>query len=345
MSNEKIRFGIVGTGVISAFHIKALQQIEEVELVTICDIVEEKAKQYGDKYNLDWTTNYDKMINDQNIDVISVVVPSGLHADLGIKAANAGKHVVVEKPIDITLEKADALIEACKKNIVTLGVISQLRFYDSMLKVYEIVNSGKLGKVIQGDAYIKWYRSEEYYRSGGWRGTKKMDGGGAFMNQGVHYIDLLLSVMGSVKSVISKVKTVARNIEVEDIGMAMIEFNSGALGVIQASTAMYPGLPARLEIHGTKGTIIFEGEVIKLVDIEGEESYQKENVDAKGAANPSNIDVSPYVREYNDILSAIKENREPKVSGTEARKALELILAIYKSSELNKAVELPLRNE
>ena len=342
MSNKKYNFGIVGTGVISAFHIKALKQIEEVELVTICDIVEEKARQCGEEYNLNWTTNYDEMINDPNIDVISVVVPSGLHADLGIKAANAGKHVVVEKPIDISLEKADALINSCRENKVTLGIISQLRYLDSMIKVYDIVKSGKLGTILQGDAYIKWYRSEEYYRSGGWRGTKKMDGGGAFMNQGVHFVDLLLSVMGPVKSVIGKVKTAARNIEVEDLGMAMIEYGSGAYGVIQASTAVYPGSPARFEILGTKGTIVFENTDIKSVHIKGEEPYKKDEGKKGGFSDPKNIDVSPYVREYRDIIGAINENREPKVSGSEARKALELILAIYKSSELNKAIELPL---
>ncbi len=339
---KKINFGIVGTGVIASHHIKALQQIDEVDIITICDINEQQAKKYGEEFNLTWTTDYDEMLANPNIDVVDVVVPSGLHAELGIKAANAGKNVVVEKPIDITLQKADALINTCKTNNVTLGIISQLRFYDSMLKVYDIINSGKMGKIIQGDAYIKWYRSEEYYRSGGWRGTKSMDGGGAFMNQGIHYVDLLLSIMGNVKNVIGKVKTAARAIEVEDIGMAMVEFESGAYGVLQASTAMYPGLPARFEIHGTKGTIIYEGESIKFVHFEGEEEYKEDKINAKGAANPMNIDVTPYVREYKDIIAAIKEKREPKVNGKEARKALELVLAIYKSSEENVPIKLPL---
>lgn len=342
MSKNKYRFGIVGTGVISEFHIKALQQMEEAELVTICDIVEEKAKKYGEAYKIKWTANYEEMISDPNIDVVSVVVPSGLHADLGVKAANAGKHVIVEKPIDISLEKADILINACRKKNVTLGVISQLRYLESMQKVYDIVESGKLGKILQGDAYIKWYRSDEYYSSGGWRGTKKMDGGGACMNQGVHFVDLLLSVMGPVKSVVGKVKTAARKIEVEDLGMAMIEFESGAYGVIQASTAMYPGFPARFEINGTKGTIVFENNYIKFMHLEGEEPYNKKEGKKGGFSDPKNIDVSPYISEYKDIIGAITEKREPKVSGVEARKALELILAIYKSSEINKAIELPL---
>ncbi len=342
MSGNTMRFAIVGTGVISAFHIKAFQEIKEIELISICDIVEEKAKKQGEKFNIPWTTNYDEMLANPDIDVIDIVVPSGLHADLGIKAAQAGKHVIVEKPIDVTLEKADALINACKKAGVTLGVISQMRFYDSVQKVYEIINSGKLGTIIQGDAYVKWYRSEEYYRSGGWRGTKKLDGGGAFMNQGVHFVDFLLSIMGPVDSVVAKVKTTARDIEVEDIGMAMLEFHSGAYGVIQASTAMYPGLPARVDIHGTRGTLIFEGDDIKFLDVEGEEPYSKDESKKDGASNPLDIEITPYVREFRDILAAIQEKREPRVSGPVARKALELILAIYKSSELNKPVNLPL---
>jgi len=341
--SEKKRFGIVGTGVVATFHIQALQQMDGVEIASICDIKEEQAKQYGEEYNLAWTTDYDAMLKDPTIDVIDITVPSGLHADLGIKAAEAGKNVIVEKPIDILLEKADALINACKNNNVTLGVISQVRFFDSVMKVYEIVKSGKLGKIIQGDAYVKWYRSEEYYKSGGWRGTKKLDGGGAFMNQGVHFVDLILSIMGEVKTVTGRVKTAARDIEVEDLGMALIEYSSGAFGVIQASTAIYPGSPGRLELLGTKGTLIFEGADIKSLEIEGEESIDNVESEKGSSSNPLNVDVQPYVREFTDIIEAINEKREPKVSGAEARKALEVILAIYKSSELNETVELPLK--
>jgi len=342
MVNKKLGFGIVGTGVISSFHIKALQQMDGVEVVSVCDVDENKAKKTAKEFNVSWATDYDAMLKNPAIDVVNVTVPSGLHADLGVKAAEAGKNVIVEKPIDITLQKADALIEACKKANVTFAVISQLRFYDSVLKVYDIVKSGRLGQIIQGDAYIKWYRSEEYYRSGGWRGTKKLDGGGAFMNQGVHFVDLLLSVMGPVKSVTAKVKTAARDIEVEDLGMAMLEFESGAYGVIQASTAVYPGFPARLEILGTKGSVIFEGEDIKFIGIEGEEAYSKNESKKDGASDPLDIEVIPYVREFTDVIDAIREKREPKVSGQEARKALELILAIYKSSGLNQTIQLPL---
>ncbi len=339
--SKKIRFGIVGSGVIASFHVQALQVMKNVEVIQICDIKEERAKEYGEKFNIAWTTNYDEMLANNNIDIIDIVVPSGLHADLGIKAAQAAKHVIVEKPIDVTLEKADALIDACNKSDVTLAVISQMRYFDSVLKMYDIINSGKLGKILQGDAYIKWFRSNEYYASGGWRGTKKLDGGGAFMNQGVHFVDLLLSVMGNVKTVTGRVKTAARDIEVEDIGMAMLEFDSGAYGIIQASTAIYPGFPARLEINGTKGTLIFEGDDIKLVDIEGEEIYSKDDSKTDGASDPLDIEYVPYIREFEDVINAIEEKRQPIVSGQEARKALEVILAIYKSSEIGKSVKLP----
>jgi len=343
MINKKLGFGVVGAGVISSFHIRALQRMDDVEVVSVCDIKEDKVKKIADEFNLNWTTDYDAMLRDPRIDVVNVTVPSGLHATLGIKAAAARKHVIIEKPIDINLQKADALIDTCKKNNVTLAVISQMRYYDSVLKLYDIVTSGKLGKIIQGDAYIKWYRSEEYYRSGEWRGTRKLDGGGAFMNQGVHYVDLLLSVMGPVEAVTAKVKTAARDIEVEDLGIAMLEFKSGALGVIEATTAAYPGLPARVDILGTKGTIIFEGEDIKFVHVEGEQEFRKNESKKDGASDPLDIEVTPYIREFTDVIAAIREKRKPKVSGEEARRALELILAIYKSSEQKKTIKLPLK--
>jgi len=337
---EKLKFAIVGVGAVASHHIKALRQIEAAEAVAVCRRNEEKAKEFARQFNVDWTTDYQELLEDPDIDVIDVTLPSGMHADIGIAAARAGKHVIVEKPIDVTLEKADALIGACKESGVTLGVISQYRFMDPVQKLYDYVKKGKLGKLIQGDAYIKWYRSQAYYDSGDWRGTWALDGGGPFINQGIHFIDLLLSVMGPVKWVYAKTKTVAHNIEVEDIGMAMLEFENGAYGVIQASTAIFPGLPARLDIHGERGTIIIEGEKLSFLHVEGEEPYKAEAVTAAGASSPMSIDVTPFVREFEDIITAIKENREPIVNGAEARRSLQLILSIYESSKSGQPIQL-----
>lgn len=337
---RKLNFAIVGAGAVASHHIKALQQIKDVQVVAVCRRNKKKAKEIAEKYNVAWTTDYNELLQDPNIDVIDATVPSGLHAEIGVAAAQAGKHIIVEKPIDVTLGKADDLIAACKEAGVTLAVISQYRFLDAMQTIYDYVQNGKLGNLIQGDAYIKWYRSQAYYDSGDWRGTWELDGGGPFINQGIHFIDLLLSVMGPAKWVHAKTKTVAHDIEVEDIGMAMLEFENGAYGVIQASTAIFPGLPARLDIHGERGTIILEGEKISFMHVEGEEPFKGGDVVAAGAASPMDIDVTPFVREFQDIVDAIRRKREPTVSGEEARKSLQLIMAIYESSKSGQTIYL-----
>ena len=336
--NKNLKFAIIGAGAVASHHLSALAQVSGAEVRTVVRRDAEKARELAEKFHVNWTTRTEDILRDPEIDVIDITLPSGLHADFGIRAAHAGKHVVVEKPIDISIEKADALIETCEKQGVTLAVISQNRFTEDMLKLYEILKAGKLGQLIEGDAYVKWYRPQSYYDRGGWRGTWALDGGGAFMNQGIHFVDLLLSVMGPVAEVSARTKTAAHRIEVEDIGVAMLKFESGALGVIQASTAMYPGLPARLEIHGTKGTAIFEGTELSFLQIEDEPPLAKENVNAGGAADPMAISVTPFVREFEDIVSAIREHRQPTVNGQEARRALQLVLAIYESSRTGKPV-------
>ncbi|NOY76678.1 MAG: Gfo/Idh/MocA family oxidoreductase [Calditrichaeota bacterium] len=339
-SGKNLTFAIVGAGAVASHHLSALSQVPGAEIRSIVRRNAEKAREMAGKFHVNWTTRIEDVLEDPEIDVIDITLPSGLHADVGILAAQAGKHVVVEKPIDITLEKADALIEACEKQGVTLAVISQNRFTDDMLKLSDILKAGQLGQLIEGDAFVKWYRPQSYYDSGVWRGTWALDGGGAFMNQGIHFVDLLLSVMGPVATVSARTKTVAHRIEVEDLGVAMLEFKNGALGVIQASTAMYPGLPARLDIHGTRGTAIFEGNSLSFLHVEGLAPFLKERVDKGGAAAPMAISVTPFVREFEDIVSAIRDHRQPKVNGQEARRALQLVLAIYESSRTGKLIRL-----
>ncbi len=339
MDSEKVRFAIIGAGAVASHHVKALEQIPVVDIVAVCRRDETKGREFAEKHKLSYVGDYQDVLGDASVDAVDITLPSGLHADFGVAAAQAGKHVIVEKPIDVTLEKADLLIDACRNAGVTLGVISQYRFMDAVQELYRLLQQKKLGELLQGDAYIKWYRSQEYYNSGAWRGTWALDGGGPFINQGIHFIDLLLSVMGPVRRVNAKTKNAIHQIEVEDMGMAMIEFASGAYGVIQASTAVFPGLPARLEIHGTEGTVRIEGEKMAFKHIRGEGPVKAGEVVAAGAANPMSIDVIPFVREFKDIITAIKEKREPIVSGPEARRSLELILSIYRSSREGRPVE------
>ncbi len=335
-----MKFALAGAGAVAAHHIRALQQTGAAEIVCVYGRNVEKTRAFAESLQLPWTCDYQDVLNDPSVDVVDIVVPSGLHAEFGIAAARAGKHVVVEKPIDVTLEKADALIQECRQAGVTLAVISQYRFLDAMFKIYDVLAQGKLGKLLHGEVSVKWYRSMDYYNSAAWRGTKQYDGGGPFINQAIHFIDLLLSVMGPVQWVYSKTGTVAHDIEVEDIGMAMLEFSSGATGVIQASTAIYPGLPARIEIHGTDGTVILEGEKLALLHCRGAEPYRDAGPVTGGASAPMAIDVQPFVREFTDIIGAIQEKREPLVNGSQARDALQLVLAIYESSRENRPVNL-----
>ncbi|HPG40806.1 MAG TPA: Gfo/Idh/MocA family oxidoreductase [bacterium] len=335
-----LKFALAGSGAVAAHHVKALRQTGTAEVVRVCGPNAEKTRAFAGSFQIPWTTRYTDILDDPAVEVVDIVVPSGLHAEYGLAAARAGKHVVVEKPIDVTLEKADALIRECRQAGVTLAVISQYRFLDAMQKIYEIKAQGKLGKLLHGEVSVKWYRSMDYYHSAAWRGTKQLDGGGPFINQAIHFIDLLLSVMGPVQRVTGKTATVAHDIEVEDIGMALLEFSSGATGVIQASTAIYPGLPARLEIHGADGTAILEGEKLALLHYRGAEPSRDTGPVTGGASAPMAIDVQPFEREFTDIIGAIREKREPLVNGGEARRALQLVLAIYESSRENSPVYL-----
>ncbi len=338
-TNKILNVAIIGAGAISTHHVNAIRQLNDnVNVVKLYRRDESKAREAAEKLDLEYTTEINEILNDPDIHVADITLPSGLHAEMGIQFAKAGKHVIVEKPIDVTLDKADALINACKGNNVTLGVISQYRFMEPMQKLYALLKEEKLGKLIHAEASIKWYRSMDYYNSGAWRGTHELDGGGPFMNQGIHFIDLMLSAMGPAKWVYGKTRTCTHDIEVEDIGMAMVEFENGASGVIQASTATFPGLPARLDVHGTKGTVVVEGERLAFMHIDGEEPFRKESGSAGGASKPLDIDLTPFIKEFTDIFGAIRENREPVVSGAEARRALQLILAVYESSKQDKPI-------
>ena len=232
--SKKVRFAIVGTGVIAPLHAESIIKNPLTELVAVCDIIEEKAQAFADKYGVEHVYKYyEDMFKRGDIDVVCVCTPSGNHGEVTIAAAEAGIHVLCEKPIEITDEKLTAMIDACRKHGVKLGGIFQRRTLPAAIKTREAIQSGKLGKMVLGDAYLKYYRSPEYYKSAGWRGTWELDGGGALMNQGIHGIDLITWMMGDVHSVVAKCGTLVRDIEVEDTAVAIVKYKNGAYGVIQ----------------------------------------------------------------------------------------------------------------
>lgn len=344
----KLGFGIIGCGVIGPLHAKGIAASQDADLVAACDIVEEKAKALADAYDgtPDVYTDYQEMLKRDDLDVVCLCTPSGMHAEMGIACADAGKHVLSEKPIDVKLDAIDALIDACKRGNVKLGCIFQRRTRKVSHVVREAVQSGRLGQMVVGDAYLKYYRSPEYYQSADWRATWKWDGGGALMNQGVHGIDLLLWLMGPVKTVTAHAAHLVRDIEVEDTAVAILTYENGAFGVIEGTTSIHPGLPSRHELHGDRGTIIIEESKIlrwAIMDEEDEPPEIEREAPKTGAfADPKAISGLGHILQIQDMADAVNEDRDPLVPGEEARRAVELILAIYRSSEAGQTVSLPL---
>lgn len=343
MMPKKLGFGIIGIGNVSSIHARCIQQISNCQLIAICSRSEQKAKKAGEEYGVLYCTDFMDLIKRDDIDVVSICTPSGMHVEPALAAARAGKHVIVEKPIEITLERTDLIINACQQANVKFAVIFQHRFDEAAQKLKQAVRQGQLGKLILGDAYVKWHRTQEYYDQAGWRGTLQWDGGGALINQSIHTIDLLQWIMGPVKSVYGRIGTFTHCIEGEDLGLALLTFENGAMGIIEGATCTYPGFPERLEIHGEKGSVILEGGKIKSWDIQGENGLKEAfeaSLQKSGAADPMAIGIAGHLAQYLDFINAIRENREPLVNGIEGGKALEIVLAIYRSSKVKRAIQL-----
>lgn len=345
---EKIGFGLIGCGVISRTHAKAIAGVEAAELVACCDIVEDRAKAWAEEFEIgsNYHRDLDEMLARDDIQAVCICTPSGIHSEQAIMAAEAGKHILCEKPLDITLKKIDDMIAAAERNDVKLAGVFQRRTYDSTKRVREAVRGGKLGKVVIGDCYQKYFRSHEYYASGDWRATWELDGGGALMNQGVHGIDLILHLMGPVKRVSAMCRRLVRNIAVEDTAVAMLEYENGALGVLEGTTSVTPGFGCEVEISGDNGTVGLSGDKITRWEFPGSDEEEQE-VDEEGdrgtASDPTALTNTGHVEHVRDLCEAIVDDREPAIPGREARKAVELIKAIYKSSREGGApVELPL---
>lgn len=340
---RKMNIGIIGTGAITGKHADAIAEIENAELVALCSSSSERAKAAQEKFGIQTYSDISAFLTHPELDIVCICTASGHHMEAGLLAAKAGKHLLIEKPIEINLSRADQLIDACEENGVKLGVIFQNRFSPDYLKLKAAVQEGKFGKLLMGNAHVNWYRAPEYYSGSPWKGTLEGDGGGAFMNQGIHTFDLLLDIMGDVKSVFAKVKTALHPIEGEDLGAALVTFENKALGNITASTALYPGLPERLEIFGKNGSAVLEAGKLVQWSIQGEkpEPIIADTSAGSGAADPMAIGHALHKAQWEHYLNAIEKNEQVLVEGKMARKSVELIRAIYKSSELEKEVELP----
>ncbi len=340
--NKKVRFGIVGTGAIAKIHAACINQIEDAELIAMSSSSEERAKRASENFNIPVFSNYNELIQLKEIDVICIITQSGHHMEPAIAAAMAGKHVFCEKPLEITLERADKMINACKNAGVKLACVFQNRFSADFIEIKDAVKKGFLGKLLMANASINWYRKSEYYKYSPWRGTLEGDGGAALINQGIHTIDLLLNIMGKPESVYGKTKTLVHEIEGEDIANALINFKSGAIGTISAGTALFPGYPERLEIYGEKGSIIFEDGKIINWNVPGHERKisTKPTESISGSSDPMAIGDDLHKAQLIDMIKSIKNNTEPLVNGEEGRKALALIRGIYKSAIQQKEIRI-----
>jgi predicted dehydrogenase len=349
-----IGFGIIGCGMISRFHAKAVADIKGAKVTACFDSYTESADKFGAEIGCKVYHKFDDMLADKSVDIVTICTPSGVHAEPAIAAAKAGKHIIVEKPLDITLKRCDAMIAAADKAGVVLSTIFPSRFHESSQLLKKAIDAGRFGRLTMGDSYVKWFRTQEYYDSGAWRGTWALDGGGALMNQAVHSVDLLLWFMGPAVEVSAYTNTLAhKRIEVEDVAVANVKFANGALGVIEASTATWPGELKRIEISGDAGSAILREEDLAVWKF-AKETKSDEAIRQKmssrtqtggGAADPKAIGHHGHMLQFQDVLNAIKKGTKPLVDGPEGRKAIELILAIYKSAETGKPVKLPLASD
>ena len=336
-----IHLGILGGGGISETHARAASEIPDVKIEAVAGQNVEKIKALAQRFGAPVAfTSVDALLQHRPLDAVLIGSPSGLHAEQGIAAARAGLHVMTEKPIDVTTERADALITACKQAGVKLGVFFQDRFAPDLVKLKRALDEGALGKPLLASARVKWWRPPEYYGRSRWRGKRALDGGGAVMNQGVHTVDLLLWLLGDVRRVFARQATALHEIEVEDVLVATLEFRSGALASFEATTAAFPGYPRQLELSGSEGTVIVQQDRILSADLRTPrpELAGGEANTNQAASSPIVSDVRGHRAALEDFLRAVKDGGEPRCNGAEGRRSVALVEAMYRSAASDQPV-------
>jgi predicted dehydrogenase len=339
-----VRVGILGAGNISETHARAAAAIAGTEIVAVTGGNLARAERLAAAYGAAAYADLDRFLAHEPMDVVAIGSPSGLHAEQGIAACRRGLHVLVEKPIDISVERADALIDAAAAAGVALGVFFQDHVQPDLVRLQEAVAAGRLGRPLLASARVKWYRPPEYYGQSKWRGTWALDGGGALMNQGIHTADLLLWLLGPVTRVAARAATALHRIEVEDTVVALLEFDSGALATLEATTAAYPGYQRKMELTFTGGTAIVEHDRLVAADLR----EPADDLLASGAADQNASASSPVVsdarghqRLFEDFFDAIATGREPRCSGRYARQSVALVQAIYEAARTSGWVSVP----
>ncbi len=341
-----IHIGLVGAGNISDTHARAASAIPGVTVAAVFGPTAARTAALAGRHGAAAYGALDAFLAHRPMDIVAIGSPSGLHAEQGIAAARSGLHVLVEKPIDVTTVKADALIAAAAGAGVVLGVMFQDRLKPDVRRMKTLVDGGRLGSPVLASARVKWYRPPSYYRDSRWRGTKALDGGGALMNQGVHTMDLLLWLFGPVKRVFAKTAAKLHAIEVEDTAVAVLEFENGALGTLEAATSAYPGYSRRIELTGSNGTLILDGDDLLAIDLQDARADERPTIrQAEGAtvsaASAVVADASAHTRVFEDFIRAVSTRTAPSCDGQSARQSVAVIEAIYSSARTDRPVALP----
>ncbi|NCW43971.1 MAG: gfo/Idh/MocA family oxidoreductase [Gemmatimonadaceae bacterium] len=343
-SGQRIRIALVGCGRISRNHFDAIAKIDDLELVSVCDIVPERAQQAGAAAGVPWFTDLDTMLAEVPSDAVVVATPSGLHPQHGITVARAGRHVISEKPMAISLAAADALVQTCDDHRVHLFVVKQNRLNPPIVLLKRAIDRGRFGRIYMANCTVRWTRPQEYYDQAPWRGTWEFDGG-AFMNQASHYVDLIQWLVGPVESVMAKTATMARRIEAEDSGVAVLKFRSGAIGTIEVTMLTFPkNLEGSITILGETGTVKIGGTAVNKVEHWQFADYDDDDKLVEQAnTNPPSVYGFGHEGYYRNVVSVLRGEARPDTDGRAGRKSLELILGIYESAKTGHDVPLPLR--
>jgi UDP-N-acetyl-2-amino-2-deoxyglucuronate dehydrogenase len=344
MPKEDIGFAIIGAGMVARYHATAIERTPGARLVAVCRSDRARAEETAAQFGVPCLAGYTELVARDDVDAVCICTPSGLHADQTIAAARAGKHVLVEKPMALTLAAADAMIVACAQAGVRLGVALQRRAEPEFQHLQAAIAAGELGQIVLGSINMPYLRPQSYYDSASWRGTWALDGGGALMNQGIHLVDLLLWLLGDAAEVRATAATLAHAIEVEDCVTTMLRFASGALGSIVATTAAAPGFPHRVEIYGDRGGVQIEGEQVVRWEAIGQEPRTaaragQEPIAAGAGASPTGIGAIGHTRLLGDFAAAIREGRDPLAPGCEGRRSLALVLAVYEAARMGQSVQ------
>ncbi len=350
---SKLRFGIIGCGVIGHIHAEAIATLPDAQLVAVVDTVLKPTQELMDEFHVTHYGNLQEMLAREQLDVVDVCTPSGMHGEHACQVMRAGVNVIVEKPMEVSRAAIEEMLRVQQETGVKLAVISQHRFDPDTIKVHDLVEAQAFGRLVLGNALIPWWRSQAYYDSGAWRGTWKLDGGGVLMNQSIHSIDLLQWLMGPVKSVCAYTDTLVHRMETEDVAVAILRFANGALGTIAATTDAYPGTGTRIEVHGDKGSVVIEDDRLSYLHLAQDDREEVGPYDAareqhvptapagpSAAQNPATLAIRSHALQIEDMIRAIRENGAPLVDGFAARHPVEIILGIYESARTHQEVTL-----